>query len=522
MRYMPKDVDTLAIAALAVAACLTSFLLEAHVGFSLWDGGYLWYGVQRVMHGEVPIRDFMAYDPGRYYWAATLMLLFHAHGIVAVRAATLAFSAFGVMCAGWLIMRGGAGSRFMRLGLSAFGMFMCMLWMVPWWKGYDAALSIILISSLVRVLEWPKPSRFLMHGIAIGLAAVLGRNHGLYGAVACVLAMPMLMMNTGRVAWSRCIPAWIGGMFLGFAPILVSCVFDHSFAAMFWESIRYILFEYKGTNLPLPVPWPWIVRAQHVPFLALIWPWLVGCIFIALPVFSISGMLSIFHKLRGTGAIANPVFVACVLTSIPYLNVAFSRADVSHLAQAVFPCLIGMLVCPWSGWSRVFMRWVGFPLLTAVTLWVTLPLHPGYLKWIEPDWRQVDVRGELVWMDAGTAELVKDINALADSHITPSGTALSAPVWPGVYALLGIRSPVWEIYPILPRSDLFQDQEIVRLQKAKPELVLIYDFALDGHDQLRYERSHPRIWHYISAHFHRVQSPDREPLLQVYLPGAKD
>ena len=517
-----REVSVLIVLILAVVACLTDFLLEAHIGFSLWDGGYLWYGVQRVLQGEVPIRDFMAYDPGRYYWAAALLRLFDSSGIVAVRAATMAFSALGVVCAGWLILQGASGGKYTRLGLAVLGMAACVLWLEPWWKGYDVASSIFLIASLTRLLKHPAPSRFLVHGVVIGLVAVMGRNHGLYGAVASLLAMPALMFGTEKVVWERCIPAWIVGMVLGFSPIMVACIADRSFAGMFWESIRYLVFEYRGTNLPLPVPWPWDVPVGQMLSLAMVRPMLIGCVFFMLPGFCLVGVMWILRRTREDVAISNPIFAASVYTSIPYLNVAFSRADISHLAQAVYPCLIGLLVYPWRGSVRNVARWLGLPLLLIVTLWIVLPLHASYLKWTEAGWRQVEVGRDEIWMDAATATLVGEIKATAAEHVPFGGTVLAAPVWPGVYALLEVRSPVWEIYPILPRNNVFQDQEITRLQKANPGLVLIYDIALDGRDQLRYANTHPRIWQYVNTHYHRVAAPNQEPPLLIYLPGAVD
>jgi len=517
-----REVSVLIVLILAVVACLTDFLLEAHIGFSLWDGGYLWYGVQRVLQGEVPIRDFMAYDPGRYYWAAALLRLFDSSGIVAVRAATMAFSALGVMCAGWLVLQGASGGKYTRCGLAVLGMAACVLWLEPWWKGYDVASSIFLIASLTRLLKHPVPLRFLVHGVVIGLVAVMGRNHGLYGAVASLLAMPALMFGTEKVVWGRCIPAWIIGMILGFSPIIVACIADRSFAGMFWESIRYLVFEYRGTNLPLPVPWPWDVPVGQMSSLAMVRPMLIGCVFVMLPVFCLVGAIWILRRMREDVPISNPIFAASVYTSIPYLNVAFSRADISHLAQAVYPCLIGLLVYRWRGSARNVARWLRLPLLLIVTLWIVLPLHASYLKWTQAGWRQVEVGRDEIWVDAATATLVGEIKATAAEHVPSDGTVLAAPVWPGVYALLEVRSPVWEIYPILPRNNVFQDQEITRLQKASPGLVLIYDIALDGRDQLRYASTHPRIWQYINAHYHRVAAPNQEPPLLVYLPGAVD
>lgn len=509
----------LAILLLAAVIEFLVFELEGRVGFSLWDEGSLWYGVQQVLHGRVPIRDFASYDPARYYWAAAWLSLFHVHGIVAVRAATAAFATIGVALAGWLVWQGSAcRNHVARTGLCLFAVLLCALWMVPRWKNYDSVASLILVVSLARVLKRPVPKHFFGHGVVVGLMAVLGRNHGAYGVVACLLATPLLMRGRPKTAWRRGIPAWTGGVVLGYSPILLGVALDHRFAAMFWESIHFILFESRVGELPLPVPWPWRTGA-HPLSLPLIEAWAMGFWFLALPLFCLLGAAALTHEKWRDPATRHPIFASCVVTAIPYLNVAFSRADSVHLAQATLPALIGLLVWPWgSSRARVVGRWTACSLLVIFAVCVALPLHPRFTMETQSGWRKVAVGDENVWMSPSVATTVDNIEKLAHQYVIPGGTVFAAPVWPGAYALLGVTAPVYYNFPVFPRNDSTQIAEIQRLRKAKPQLILINTIALDGRDELRYSNTHPLVWRYIQVHYRQIASLEGDPGTVVYVP----
>jgi hypothetical protein len=80
---------------------------------------------------------------------------------------------------------------------------------------------------------------------------------------------------------------------------------------------------------------------------------LTGALIIAVVVFGVCSLLWIVRQAMRRNPVA-PEFVASAALAIPYAHFAFSRADVGHLAQGIFPFLIGVFVIlmDWSHKGR--------------------------------------------------------------------------------------------------------------------------------------------------------------------------
>ena len=348
------------------------FLWQGHQGFNLADEGYLWYGVQRVMVGEVPLRDFSSYDPGRYYLSAALMWLWGDGGIVALRAVEAIVQALGLFIALVLLQRSLPKPSFLFLLVATVTL---AVWMFPRNKFFDITTSIALVGALSFLIQQPSSRRYLLAGLTVGLAAVIGRNHGLYGLVGSLFALVYLGLRPAtRPGLIRGLLAWGAGIVLGYLPILAMIVVVPGYLPGFWATIRF-LFQYGATNLPLPVPWPWHVPVGQLPLVDAARGLVPGFFFMGLIAYGVLGILWVaWQRLRNRAV--PPTLAASAFMALPYAHFAFSRPDVSHLAQASFPFLIGCLVllADRPAWVRCSLA----ALLCGASLFVALPMHPGW------------------------------------------------------------------------------------------------------------------------------------------------
>lgn len=504
----------------ALSVTFLWFWLTWRYGFDLADEGFYWYGAQRVLRGEVPIRDFMSYDIGRYYWAASLMWLLDDDGVFAARVSAVAYQFLGTFLGAYiclLALRHNGAVRWLYALLVAA---ILTVWVVPYYKAYDHATSVIIVALLVLMLKVTKPAAWLAAGICLGFAAIIGRNHGAYGVFAVVFVISVLLFKApSRHAVVRLCGCFFLGVVIGFSPTLITMLTVDGFAGSFIGSIVSMVGR-GATNIALPVPWPWLWHEDfgRIGVVLTAVRLSLGVGFVFLLVFPVVWILALAYRRFDLSDDSQKVYLATVAAAIPYAHYAFSRADLIHLSLSIFPGLIGLLAAV-ATMSRLRSLMVSLVVLAVSVLTVVQLQFYLSAQLIKNDLLQADVGGEQLWVEHDLFKKMEFVKMQLSSLTSSSGKFLAIPDMPGFHAIYRVKMPIWEIYPLVPRDAKFEAREIERLESSVPEVVFFSDHAVDNNPKFRYSQMHPLTYAWILSNYH--QSGDHEkkwsPDLKIYV-----
>ena len=483
-------------------------LLLGRFDLNLADEGFLWYGVERVLGGEVPLRDFQAYDPGRYYWCAAWTPLVGS-GVLGVRVATAIFGALGLFF-GVLACR-----RIARSPLAlVFAAAVLAAWLFPRHKLYEPALALVVVYAAVRLVERPTVRAHLAVGALTGFLAWFGRNHALYAGVSFVgLGLLLAWKLRPARAW-RLAGGFAAGVALGSAPLWGMCLFVPGFGAALVESFRLNL--HHGANLELAYPWPWRVAwgklhglaglATAALAVAFVLP------FVVLPLGLVAALRCPREELVRRAAALAATFVGAT-----YVHHVAVRSAVAHLAQCIHPLLVLVLALPmcfrWS--ARTVPRVAVWSALGALTFFATLQANP-VLSQLGPDAQHDlvarDVRGEELHIAPDLAGYLDALETVVAERVPAGDTLFIAPTTPGLYPVLAKPSPTWWIYFFWPAEEEQQRKTIDELERRRVGWALVFtDSKLDGRADLLFENSNPLVWQYLQRAFEPVFEPRLPP-----------
>lgn len=488
------------------------FLLQGDTGFNLADEGFLWYGTIRTALGEIPVRDFQSYEPGRYYWGALWFKLLQNDGILALRVSQAVFQFTGLTL-GLLLFRRLLGNWIALI----FAAVILVRWLFPTWKIYEPVILIAAIYFAVLVIEQPSRRRHLVAGIFVGVAAFFGRNHGLYCGVAYFLLTCYLSWTSKRVLLQR-LAILIAGVVIGYLPMLLMLAFVSGF---FNQVIADLVFNLKyGTNLPLPVPWPWRHDYRTLGGREAIHRAAIGMLYLAFPVFYLFALARLIFKRTATH---HPIFVASALVGTTYLHYTFARPELFYLAWTIPPFIFGLLALPASFAGQLSRKIsIGVWAILVVFTMSALELAQENYFTIKPkafikakllgrDGGNFDqamnaqaliktnVRGDHIWVLRDTASLMENVRPF-ESELTKANI-LAAPYLPGFYATLRKRSPLWEIYFLLPRPLEEQQAMVQELESKQVNWALVCSHYVDDRPELQFSNTHGLLWNYLVANF---------------------
>jgi hypothetical protein len=495
---------------LGAAVSLTVFALQWRYGFLWSDEGWLWYIGQRTALCQVPLRDFFSYDPGRYYWSAVFFKLTGSSGLYQQILADYLFAIIGLAVAYFFMIRAGLGRSWRIAILLLLGVVIGF----PRHKIYEQILSLMCVSAIAFVFEAPQRlMRWFLLGVGMGLAAFFGRNSGIFFALAVITALLLLSLRRERPPFSRAIGVLGGGILVGYSPMFLMLVAAPGFGSAFFRSVLLT----PTWAWSLKIPFPWHVHTKGLHGLDLLQARAISWLCLAVP---LTYAASLWHAIRRKAPLESVEWLAVAASTAGtgFLVHAFYTADFFHIAEGIVPFVIAsgaLSVYLWrSGqqhWSLTLFCGMAFLVIAS---W--LPMEPLVQNLrtktqIPESVRQISIHGKTFEVPAEQAEIMNTVATAFRDCDLHDGEFLAAPYYPGLYAFLNTRAPLWDTYFLWPRSQQAQQEDIEALQRNRTALILLNpQFALNGRESLELIQTNPKLVGYIETHYQRsdIKLPD--------------
>jgi hypothetical protein len=500
------------ICAVSLFAAAALFFWQGWVDVSLWDEGFLWYGAQRFLYGDVPIRDFYAYDVGRYAVLAGFMWLWGNTGIIALR--------FGLMFVQAAVLAGLSVylyRRVTRQWVLIGGMMAVVIWWLwPLYRMPDFAVLVVALITLARVQHYQLRARQAFGaGLLYGLVLAAGgdlRKHGLFFVLSLVIILVIRFIKYRQPRrWIRQGTYVLGGVMAGLSPLLLYITLTPGLRQSYIQHMVVGFFERDSANIPLPVPWPWLVSFQD--------PWVglrdlcIGLGFVAVVFVPIVLIATVVRRALARQTV-HPFVQGAIIYALPSIAYAFSRADLVHLAQGALPALLAGLILI----IQERPRWIAPVLvsvfvISAIVYW---PVQPRQHCRMLGQCRATQVGPDILSVPNQTADEIALLIRMRNDFVANDETLLIAPFWPGAYAMLGSKAPMWDIYAIWPRSDAQQRGEITQIATVAPRAVLIMNKGMDDRSALRFSLSHQLVHTYILETYDQLRDYTTLPGYSIF------
>jgi len=485
-----------------VSVVAVFFMLTWDYQFSMADGNFYRYGVQRVLAGDIPIRDFYAYDPLRYYWTAGLVKIVGVESVFMVRLGGWLFFTFPVVLIVRHVLEVTKKNWVQQIAISISLASLFVVWNLSAHKAFDVAASLWIILLLLYLQRSRALKNWFFCGFLLGFIALIGRNHGLYGTISVLILFGIMAGSKpgGQLSFEK-ISTFIAGGIVGYLPNLIALVFVDGYGVAFIDTIRLLIAESR-TNLALPVPWPWLVDFAGAGVILGSSLWVLGLFFVAVLVYPPFMTLVVLRKGKTLPENTKALLIASILGGLVYLHYIFSRADYQHLALGIYPLIFGISVLVLSVNSRlkILSLWA----LTAASVFA-LSIKMSYFTALAYGYQtvQLELGNEKINVYAPIEETFKPLILLTSNMKAGGYSFLALPHLMGLHAIHKQHMIVHNIYPIWPSLGDEEARDIGRIDSFRPDFIIISNHPMDDSEDHRFNVIRSKTFQWIEQNYVR-------------------
>ncbi len=499
--FTPMQTPEIKSARLLDLLCATLLLSFAvTIAYPRWRAGIDWrdegllaYGAVRVMHGDVPQRDFVSVQPPLSFYIAAGIFKLCGTSLVSLRGFGL--SIFLLLP----LLLYGVGRNLMHPVLSfaaaapvcILGLPYCNFVPLAVWQGIAASLAAMFffLPAVLSARQWlafpagalGAVSLFLRHDQAV---------YTIVSIVALTIALALARSDPiSRTNLKRALVLWLAGIAIVLIPAIVVWWSVGALPEMFRQLILFPFTTYRKTS---SLPFPRFTVRQSIRETAVV------LLFYLPPIVQAIASLYVVRSVisRRFGRREALLTFLVIWSALFYLQVIV-RSDFTHLVITLSPFFLLMAL----GWSIVHEKMANYR-KTNVALSAVFAILVALFLWILHSFALPDVTraNEQLALDRGgvrieQAHVVADFVQRLQASVPPDRSILVLPYQPMFYFLCERRNPTRWNY-LWPGDQTAQDHErlIEEAERAPPAIVLL----AERRDVAAFA---PTIIEYLRAHY---------------------
>jgi len=478
-------------------------------GFNIADEGVPLSGALRIMHGEVPLKDFQGYMPGVYYFYYAILKVF-GMDILTVRYVISFFTAI------MIIMFYLASRKIMSTPFSLFGTFAILMVPGPY---YVRFLSFFIIINIVVFYTYinTKPRSVFYMGIVGGVTFLFRQDLGLsvFFLAIAIFFIEKYLKDDGNYGETIVeIKKYAFGYFLIILLPLTYYLYENKLFYILNANYNAFFGGYQNISLSFPA-----ILSKRWDELFLF--------YIPISIYLVA-FIHIINRIKNNNKKEIYKLYILLIGTLAF-NQAVWRTHPENIVKVISPAIILYFyffeLLYYKLKTEAVLRWIVVIIFSLIPLSYVYVMNKNYGTYIASmdfsvsKYMLMDIQRAKVYALPHEASEYKEIVSYINNNTKTDDKIFIVP-FTGIplYFLSDKINPTWFEWILPPETKIYPDVEdkvIESLSRDKTKLIIYVDFPLDGLENRRFRNYAPKLYKWMMENYYLAEMIGEYQILKL-------